>query len=74
MAGEHPLSVAPEGDRTVKATEPFCGSVEVRLTVHVLLLGTGDGLLQEAVGAPTAPGNVASELRAKVCDPPSSLS
>ena len=51
VAGAHPVSVAPEGDVTVSAMVPFCSSVPVRLTVHVLLLGTGAGLLQVPFGA-----------------------
>jgi hypothetical protein len=55
-AAEQLLTVAPDGLVAEGEIAVFCGSVDVRVTVHVLLLGTGAGWLQLTVGAVAALG------------------
>jgi hypothetical protein len=70
VAGAQPVSVAPEGLVTATEMVVFCGTCEVSVTVQVLLLGTGGGCIQDAVGGLGRLGNVARLLSGNACDDP----
>jgi hypothetical protein len=66
VADEQLPTMVPEGLVAEVVIVVFWGSVEVKVSVQVLLLGTGAGCVQLAVGAVAGFGKVARLLSAKL--------